>query len=81
METLIIRPQGVCSRVMTIQHENGVIKSMSVEGGCRGNLQGISKLVEGMEVSKVIEKLEGVMCHNGTSCPDQLAKGLKQLVK
>lgn len=81
MERLIIKPQGVCSRTMTIDHENGKIVHAEVEGGCRGNLQGICRLIEGMDVEEVIKRLDGVQCHNGTSCPDQLAKGLKQLIK
>ena len=81
METLVIHPQNVCSRKMTIEHENGVIVHASVEGGCRGNLQGICRLIEGMKIEQVISRLQGVQCRNGTSCPDQLANGLKELVK
>jgi uncharacterized protein (TIGR03905 family) len=48
-------------------------------GGCNGNLQGISKLVDGMDVDEVIEKIEGIHCgFKPTSCPDQLAKALKE---
>ncbi len=81
MERIVIKPQGVCSRTMTIDYEGNKIVHAEVEGGCRGNLQGICRLIEGMDVSEVIKRLEGVQCHGGTSCPDQLAKGLKQLVK
>ena len=81
MERLVFRPQGVCSRVMTIDYEDGKIIHAQVEGGCPGNLQGICRLIEGMEIEKVISKLEGIKCRNNTSCPDQLSKGLKQIVK
>lgn len=81
METLVIYPQGVCSRKMTIDHENGVVVHAVVEGGCRGNLQGICNLIEGMKIEDIVHRLDGVQCHGGTSCPDQLAKGLKQLLK
>ena len=82
METLTFTPQGVCSRQMIIEHENGIIISARVIGGCPGNLQGICALIKGMKVETVIEKLEGIKCgYKPTSCPDQLAKGLKQLVK
>ena len=81
METLVFHPQGVCSRTMTIQHENGIILHAEVEGGCRGNLQGICRLIEGQKIEDVIKKLDGIQCHGGTSCPDQLAQGLKQLLK
>ena len=82
METLTFTPQGVCSRQMIIEHENGVIISARVIGGCHGNLQGICALIKGMKVEDVISKLQGIRCgYKPTSCPDQLAKGLKQLVK
>ncbi len=73
-------PQGTCSRLMHITEENGIIKSVEVVGGCNGNLQGISRLVVGMSVKEAISKLEGIDCGGkGTSCPDQMAKALKQL--
>ena len=59
--------------------EDGVVQSLQVRGGCNGNLQGISKLVEGMPVTEVIGRLEGIRCgFKPTSCPDQLAQALKQ---
>ncbi len=73
-------PRGVCSRLMRIEAEDGVIKSVEVVGGCNGNLQGISRLVVGMPVEEAISRMEGIDCNGkGTSCPDQLAKALKQL--
>lgn len=72
------RPKGVCSQLMEIETEDGKIKSFEVTGGCDGNLQGISRLVVGMEVEEVIRRLEGVRCgYKPTSCPDQLARALK----
>lgn len=72
-------PQGVCSRHMRIEVEDGVVQSLQVEGGCHGNLQGISRLVVGMKAEEVIARLEGVKCGmKPTSCPDQLAQALKQ---
>ena len=48
-------------------------------GGCNGNLQGIGRLVEGMEVDEVIKRVEGIHCGmKPTSCPDQLATALKE---
>ena len=74
------QPKGVCSRLMIIEAEDGVIKSVEVVGGCNGNLQGISRLVEGMTVEEAISRMEGIHCGmKGTSCPDQLAQALKQL--
>lgn len=77
--TITYRPRGVCSREMQVDIEDGVIRSFQVLGGCDGNLQGISRLVEGMEVEDAIRRLDGIQCGGKpTSCPDQLAQALKQ---
>lgn len=77
--TVEYTPRGVCSRKMIIDVEDGVVKSLKVIGGCDGNLKGISKLVEGMQVADVIERLEGIRCgFKNTSCPAQLAEALKK---
>ena len=74
-------PKGVCSRQMIVEVEDGVVKSFQVMGGCHGNLQGISKLVEGMKVEDVIARLDGIRCGGKeSSCPDQLAQALKQAI-
>lgn len=74
-------PKGVCSRQMVIEVEDGIVKSFQVMGGCHGNLQGISKLVEGMKVEDVIARLDGIRCGGKeSSCPDQLAQALKQAI-
>lgn len=76
------RPQGVCSQRMEIDVEDGIVKKLAVTGGCSGNLQGISRLVEGMPAEEVIEKLEGIRCgFKNTSCPDQLARALKKYLE
>ena len=81
MATLTFKPQGVCSREMIIEHENGIILNARVIGGCNGNLQGICSLIKGMKVEDVISRLEGIRCgFKPTSCPDQMAKGLKTLL-
>ena len=79
MERIVIKPQGVCSRLLTVEYDdNGVITKATHYGGCKGNLDGICSLIVGMKVEDVINKLDGIQCRNGTSCPDQLAKGLKR---
>ena len=77
--TYTYTPRNVCSRSITISvNENDIVESVSFVGGCNGNLKGISKLVEGMKVNDVIEKLEGIKCgFKDTSCPAQLAVALK----
>ena len=76
------RPRGVCSQLMEIEIEGDKIKHVKITGGCSGNLQGISRLVEGMDIKEAISRMEGIRCgFKPTSCPDQLAKALKQCLE
>lgn len=76
------KTRGTCSQRILFNLEDGKVKNVQFIGGCNGNLQGISKLVEGMDVDSVIEKIEGIHCGmKPTSCPDQLAKALKEATK
>lgn len=78
--TITYQTKGTCSRTMTIEVEDGIVQSLQVEGGCDGNLQGLSRLVAGMRTEEVIARLEGIRCGDKpTSCPDQLARALKQV--
>ena len=62
---------------MDIEIEDNKLVRLKVMGGCSGNLQGISRLVEGMDIDEVINRLSGLRCGmKSTSCPDQLAKAL-----
>ena len=83
MASITFKPSNVCSREMTIEYENGVITRATVVGGCHGNLQGLCRLIEGMKVADVINKLKGIKCRGSrtgeTSCPDQLAQGLENI--
>ena len=80
--TVEYTPKGVCSRKIEIDIENGIINKVRFVGGCNGNTQGISKLVEGMKAEDVISRLEVVNCNGrGKSCPDHLAKALKEAIK
>lgn len=73
------RPRGVCSRLMEIEVEDGKIASVEVTGGCDGNLQGIARLVQGMDVDEAIRRMQGIRCGGKpTSCPDQLSIALSQ---
>ena len=72
-------PEGVCSIQIDFDIEDGVLYNVKYIRGCNGNLQGIGKLVEGMKVEEVIEKLKGIKCGiKETSCPDQLARALEK---
>ena len=75
----VYKPKGVCSRLMEIETEDGVVKSVKISGGCSGNLQGISRLVEGMTVEEAVKRMKGIRCgFKSTSCPAQLAIALEQ---
>ena len=73
------RPKGVCSQSIDFDIEDNKVKNVSFVGGCSGNFQGISRLIEGMDVNEAISRIEGIRCgFKSTSCPDQLAKALKE---
>lgn len=73
------RTRGTCSQQILFDVDGKTVRNIEFIGGCNGNLQGISKLVEGMDIDTVIERLDGIHCGmKETSCPDQLATALKQ---
>ena len=73
------KTSGVCSRTIRFSLEDGTLKNVRFEGGCNGNLQGIARLVEGMRAEDAAKKLEGISCNGKpSSCPDQLAKAIRQ---
>ncbi len=79
---MIYKTKGVCSTQISFDVADGKVKDVSFVGGCHGNLQGIARLVEGMEVNDAISRLEGIRCgFKSTSCPDQLAKALKTAIQ
>ena len=73
------KTQGTCSQRILFEIVDGKVHDLHFIGGCNGNLQGIGKLVEGMSVDEVIARVEGISCGGRpTSCPDQLARALKE---
>jgi uncharacterized protein (TIGR03905 family) len=71
------KTSGVCSQVIHLNIENGIVSNVSFEGGCNGNLKAVSKLVNGMSAEKIEEILAGNTCgRRDTSCADQLAKAV-----
>ncbi len=73
------KTKGTCSQMIFFEIEDGKVHNVEFKGGCNGNLQGIGKLVEGMEIDQVIQRIEGIHCGpKPTSCPDQLATALKK---
>lgn len=76
-EIIQYQTRGTCSKMIGIGIRDGKITRAEFLGGCQGNLSGISKLIIGMTVDEVIERLQGIDCAGrGTSCPDQLAQCL-----
>ena len=70
---------GTCSQVIDIDIEGDTIAEVVFTGGCMGNTQGVAALVRGMKVADAIARLEGIDCRGrGTSCPDQLARALRE---
>ena len=74
----IYNTAGTCSRqiIFDVDGENN-IHNVKFIGGCGGNLQGISKLVEGKNIDEISETLKGIKCRNNTSCPDQLSQAIR----
>ena len=82
MTTYTYMTRGVCSRRMTVELEDGIIKAVKVEGGCSGNLQGISRLIVGMKAEDAIARMKGIQCGGKpTSCPDQLSIALTRALE
>ena len=78
---MVYKTHGTCSQQISFELEDGKIHNVNFVGGCNGNLKGICSLVEGMDAKEVISRLEGIRCgFKSTSCPDQLAKALKEAV-
>lgn len=76
------KTKGTCSQKIFFEIEDNKVMNVEFLGGCNGNLQGIGKLVEGMDIDEVITRLEGIHCGmKPTSCPDQLATALKNAKK
>jgi uncharacterized protein (TIGR03905 family) len=76
---MVYKTKGTCSTQIDIEVTDGIIKSVKFTGGCNGNLQGVSRLVEGMKAEDAIAKLRGIRCgFKPTSCPDQLSYAIEQ---
>lgn len=79
---MVYKTKGTCSTQIDIEVEEGVIKHVEFTRGCNGNLQGVSRLVEGMKCEDAISKLRGIKCGSrDTSCPDQLSYAIEQAMQ
>ena len=73
------KTKGVCSREINFEVEDNKVKNVQFVGGCSGNTQGVARLIDGMDIDEAISRIEGIQCgFRPTSCPDQLAKALRQ---
>lgn len=76
------RTSGVCSSYINLDVEGGVLREVSFEGGCNGNLKAVSALVEGMTYDQIKSKLSGIRCgFKSTSCPDQLVQAMAAVIE
>ena len=79
---MTFKTRGTCASQISFDLVDGTVHNVKFTGGCNGNLKGISSLVEGMKAEDVIARLEGTTCSfKATSCPDQLAKALREATK
>ncbi|MDD4010938.1 MAG: TIGR03905 family TSCPD domain-containing protein [Sphaerochaetaceae bacterium] len=78
--TIVYTPRGVCaSRIKVVLEQDDTIKSVEFTNGCDGNHSGIAALCVGLKAEDAASRLEGITCGpRSTSCPDQLAKALRQ---
>lgn len=74
-------PKGVCASAIDLEMDGDIITKVQFTGGCNGNTQGVSRLVEGMHAADAVAKLKGIRCgFKPTSCPDQLALAIEQAI-
>ena len=75
------RTKGVCARNITFDIVDGKVVNVQFEGGCNGNTKGIASLIEGMSAEEAVRRMEGIRCgFKSTSCPDQLAQAIKEVL-
>ena len=74
--TMHYKTHGTCSSQIDLNIENGIITECQFVGGCRGNTQGLARMVVGRPAQEVKDILRGVICRGDTSCPDQLSKAI-----
>ena len=80
MKHIVYQTSGTCSQQIDLDiDDDGRVWNVQFLGGCNGNLQGIGRLVNGMKMEDIKERLAGIRCgYKNTSCPDQLARALEQ---
>ena len=78
----VFNPKGVCSKQIDFELDGNIVKNVEFQGGCHGNLQGISALSEGQPAEELIKRMEGIKCGpRSTSCPDQFCHALREALE
>ncbi len=73
------KTKGTCSSQIEFDINDDIITNVTFTGGCNGNLKAVRSLVDGLTVEQIESKVQGIMCGmKGTSCPDQLAKAVRE---
>ena len=75
------KTRGTCASAIEIETDGDIVTNVRFINGCRGNTQGVASLAKGMKIEEIIERCKGIQCHNGTSCPDQLALALEKMTE
>lgn len=71
----------VCSRSVSFDYDDGIIKNVSFDGGCHGNTTGVARLADGRKPEELIELLKGIKCRGDDSCPNELAMALEEFLE
>lgn len=75
------KTKGTCSSAIDLEIENGKITACRFTGGCRGNTNGLARMVVGQDARDVMTRLRGIPCQGDTSCPDQLSRAIEQYLR
>ncbi|MBQ1843257.1 MAG: TIGR03905 family TSCPD domain-containing protein [Lachnospiraceae bacterium] len=80
MSEYSIATQGTCSTQIDFTiDEEGKLHNVVFHGGCPGNTRAVAKLLEGYDAQAAVDILKGNPCGmRGTSCADQLARGVEK---
>lgn len=82
MEHFDYRPRGICPMKISFDLEGDTVHNVCFQGGCNGNLQAISRVVEGMTAQQIERLFSGISCSGrGTSCSDQLATAVRKALE
>lgn len=81
--TITIDTNGTCCKQFKCDITDGqFIHNITFKGGCKGNLQALSRLLEGQSVDYARSMLADITCGiKPTSCMQEFVKGLDKAIK